>query len=146
MKRNYTKEFELEEYARMMFTKHNLPKDWKFLVLDKQQRKNVGGNGGLSAIGYCSIPMKKIFMPIEIVAEFKMHTLQDIFLHELAHAINGKENYGHNKKFREICKQLNCHSFKADHNPYIFDMYNTYDITPQQNLICTRNYYKNHKQ
>ena len=108
MDRYYEKDFELEAYSTMMYTKHNLLKDWKFLVLDKHQRQHLGGNGGISAIGCCNLSMKIIFIPNEIVAEFQMYTLKDIFLHELAHAINGKENFGYNKRFLEIVKSLGC--------------------------------------
>jgi len=145
MKRNSKKELELKAYATLMLTKFNLNDNWKFLVLDKYERRNVGGNAGLSTCGYCNLSLEIIFFSSEFVTGFKMHTLKDIFLHELAHAIAGKENFGHTKKFREIAKSLGCQSIKASHNPYIFDMYNTYNVTPKQEQKCMMKYYKTNK-
>lgn len=143
VKRNFKKETELTDYAYQLFQKHNL-QGWNFIIAYAAQRKQLGGTTGTGDIGCCNLGFKIIFMPEEIMAELKLATLKDIFLHELAHAIAGRYSFGHNKRFREICKELGCKSYKASQNHYIFDMYHRYDITPAENLKCMQNYFKKH--
>jgi hypothetical protein len=143
VKRNFKRETELTTYAYQMLEKYNL-QSWQFIIAYAAQRKLLGGNTGTSDIGSCNLGFKVIFMPEEIVAELKLATLKDIFLHELAHAIAGRYSFGHNKRFREICKELGCKSYKASQNYHIFDMYGRYDITPAENLKCIQNYIRKH--
>lgn len=140
VKRNFKRETELTTYAYQMLEEYNL-QGWKFIVAYPSQMKMLVGQKA-SGMGCCSIGFKVIIMPEKIMSEFKLETLKDIFLHELAHAIAGKYNYGHNTKFREICKELGCKSYKATRNIHIFDMYGRYDVTPAENNKCMLNYFK----
>lgn len=135
MKTDSVKVKELKQFADAKFSEHNLA-GWQLIFLTEKEIRFL--DFPLHRNGFTVHILDLIIIPIEIIKEFKIHTLKDIFLHELAHAIS-KEN--HTKKFREIAKQIGCQGFKAKPNRYIFDMYGTFKVTPQQEIICIQRWY-----
>lgn len=135
MKTNSVKVKELQQFADEKFAEYNL-EGWALLLLTKDDIRWLGLPTRYN--GLTIFPINRIIISKEVVKEFKVHTLKDIFLHELAHAIS-KEN--HTKRFREIAKQIGCQGLKAKPNRYIFDMYGTFKVTPQQEIICMQRWY-----
>jgi predicted SprT family Zn-dependent metalloprotease len=56
---------------------------------------------------------------VEQIAIFfhSIESVQDMILHELAHAIAGRAA-GHGKEFRKVCKQIGCVGDKGTGNIY----------------------------
>jgi len=135
MKTNSVKVKELQQFANEKFAKYKL-EGWALILPTKNEIRWLGfptRYNGLTVYAF-----KRIIISQEVVREFRIHTLKDIFLHELAHAIS-KEN--HTKRFREVAKQIGCQGFKAKPNRFIFDMYGTFKVTPQQEIKCMVKWY-----
>ena len=137
MKNQLEKVKELQQFSDSKFSEYNLG-GWHLIFQNREDLHwlNVRTN---NVTGIMTLAMKLIIIPVETIMEFKIHTLKDIFLHELAHAIS-KE--AHTKKFREAAKQIGCQGFKASNNRYLFDMYGTYKVTPQQEIKCMVKWFK----
>lgn len=136
LQKNWDKEIALFKYANDLLAKHNLV-DWTFMCMRISQTRllypnNVSINNG----GLCDLTNKRIVLNQDMVYEFKLETMQDIFLHELAHAIGGVECFGHTPEFRRIAKSLGCKSILAKNNHYILDMYGTYKVTAAEETKC----------
>jgi len=129
------KEKELQQFAGAKFAEYNLA-GWQLIFLTEEEIRFL--DFPIHKNGLTVHILDLIIIPKGKVREFKIHTLKDIFLHELAHAIS-KEN--HTKKFREIAKQIGCQGFRKSNNRYIFDMYGTFKITPQQEIKCMQRWY-----
>jgi hypothetical protein len=144
--KEYEKKDVLTAYAYAKLKEHGLD-NWQFIITYKQQRKMLGirCSQNIGDVGTCNVGFRIITMPEEIIGEFKPTTLQDIFLHELAHAIAGRYNIGHNATFRRICKELGCKSYMATPNIYLLDMFGRYEVTRAENRKCCANYIKKHK-
>jgi predicted SprT family Zn-dependent metalloprotease len=138
-KRNYQKEEQLQSFAYSKFKEYSLM-NWNFLILDNRQIKLFDGFNRRSVCGCCNLTQQIIFLPRSYVVEFKLHTLKDIILHEVAHAIYGY--MGHTPEFRRIAKSIGCKSYKAQINLYVLNMYGKFNITPQQKIACMENYLK----
>jgi predicted SprT family Zn-dependent metalloprotease len=79
----------------------------------------------------------------EAIKEYSIETLRDIYLHELAHAINGTykiegdeiiKKQAHGKEFQQVCKQIGCKSLKARNSYRFFEDFGTFNPSKEQIL------------
>jgi predicted SprT family Zn-dependent metalloprotease len=123
-----TKKAQLEKFAKQKFQKYVLD-NWKIVFVNDCY--NTG------SYAHCITAFRGIYFEEQTVKEFKIHTLKDIFLHELAHAMLGDVNYVkgfpiHGKLFRDICKKIGCKGYGAKGNLYIFDMYGKFKVNREE--------------
>lgn len=123
-----TKKKQLERFAKQKFQQYVMD-DWRIEFV------NECYNSGSYA--HCITAFKRIYIEEQTVEEFKIHTLKDVFLHELAHAMLGDVNHikgfpKHGKLFRDICKKIGCKGYRASNNLYIFDMYGKYKVSREE--------------
>lgn len=86
---------ELESLARQLFTKHNLV-GWTF-----------GYDNAKRRLGVCKHRTKQIGMSNNYIEILPKEKLIDTLLHEMAHAIVGK-NHGHDYVWRQKAIELGC--------------------------------------
>lgn len=120
------KEKELASYAKGKLTEHQL-KSWKFIINDNPQE---------SIRARCYYDRKIISIEKFAVDRFKPETLQDLFLHELAHALTGYDAC-HVKAFKPICKQIGCKSINAVNDVMMFELTGFYKPTQKQFISTT---------
>jgi len=108
-----TKKRQLERYARIKFKQYSMEK-WRLQFIEGTK---------YTSYAYCEPAWKTISMNISTVAEYKLVTLKDIFLHELAHGIVGIKRPFHGKEFQNVCKEIGCKGFRARNNYEVFDIY-----------------------
>ena len=134
------KEIEFVIWAQAKLKEYDLH-EWDLKVMLVSQLRQFFSNMGSRTNGITFFGWKTIWMNQQFVYDYKLHTSKDLFLHEIAHALLPPSE-GHNKKFRELCKSIGCHSIYASNNHDIFDMYRTYDITEKQEIACCTAYMK----
>ena len=122
-----TKKKQLEMFARQKFQQYVMD-DWRIEFGNKYSPRSYA---------HCSPAIKVIFIEEWTVNEFKIATLKDVFLHELAHAMLGDINYvqgfpKHGKLFRDICKKIGCKGYGAKGNLYIFDIYGKSKVSREE--------------
>lgn len=92
---------------------------------------------GRAVMSYVEIGEEPLFIKIyvESLIEYKIETLKDAALHELAHYIVGAK-HNHDKVFKDTAKDIGCKGYRAKDNLYFFDMYGRYDITKEEEAAC----------
>lgn len=124
----------LEKFAKGKFEQYVLD-DWKIeFVNDTLFNSNA----------YCIVLYKTIYIEEKTIKAFKLETLYDLFLHELAHAIIGmpfkiKGFPQHGKHFKDVCKEIGCKGYRAMNNRYIFDMYGRFKVTEEEEYEAFKN-------
>lgn len=116
-----TKEKVLAAYANYKIKEHHL-KGWQFLISDNYLE---------SVRASCNYDRKIISVEKFAIDRFKPETLQDIFLHELGHAIAGYEAF-HGNDFKKVCRQIGCKGMNAINNVMMFELTGYYKPTWKQ--------------
>jgi hypothetical protein len=115
------KEKELARYAKGKLKQYHL-KGWNFIITDNLQESDRAS---------CNYDRKIITVEKFATDRFKPETLQDIFLHELGHAIAGYEAF-HGKDFKKVCRQIGCKGMNAINDVLMFELTGYYKPTSQQ--------------
>jgi predicted SprT family Zn-dependent metalloprotease len=123
-----TKKAQLERFAKQKFQQYVLD-NWRIVFVNEDYQRG--------SYAHCILAFKEICIEEKTVKEFKIHTLKDIFLHELAHALLGGINKvkgfpQHGKLFREMCKNIGCKGYRATNKNYVFDMYGKFNASKEQ--------------
>jgi hypothetical protein len=123
------KEKMLAEYANRKMKEHELF-DWQFIITD---------NHNDSIRAECNYDKKTITMEKFAVSKFKPETVQDLFLHELAHAIAG---YGafHGSVFKKVCRQIGCKGMNAINDVMMFELTGYYKPSSKQFVDVMNNF------
>ena len=106
------KEKLLNRFIKSKANEHGLT-DWRFYYCDSN-RKDF-------SYAHCIIGLKMIFIENDSIRDYSIETLQDIVLHEFAHAIAGKKAM-HGKEFRKVCKQIGCKGNRASDNYECYEL------------------------
>lgn len=122
-----TKKEQLEMFAKQKFQQYVMD-DWRIKFGNKYSPRSYA---------HCTPAIKTIFIEELTVKEFKIETLKDAFLHELAHAILGNLNYikgfpRHGKLFRDVCKKIGCKGYGAKNNLHIFNKYGRFKVSREE--------------
>jgi hypothetical protein len=113
----------LQEFADQQCEKHDI-----LVALEFTDKK-------LHGMAYHSPFGRKIVFSITTIEQNSIGVLKDVYLHELAHSLNGGGfEGGHNKRFRKICKQIGCKGYNSVNYYRFFDRYDTCHPTNQQIL------------
>lgn len=115
-----TKKCQLERFARAKFKQYSMNK-WQIQFVE-----------GYSSYAYCMPELKVVCMRVSTVADFKLPTLKDIFLHELAHGIVGVKKPFHGKEFQKVCKEIGCKGFRAKNHYEVLDMCGRFDMPEEK--------------
>ncbi|HEY5124482.1 MAG TPA: SprT-like domain-containing protein [Ignavibacteria bacterium] len=117
-----TKKKQLERFARAKFKQYSMDK-WRIQFIE--------GNSHCS-YAYCEPAWRTISLYTSTLAEHKLPTLKDTFLHELAHGIVGVKKPFHGKEFQKACKEIGCKGFRAKNHLEVFDMFGRFIVTEKE--------------
>jgi predicted SprT family Zn-dependent metalloprotease len=98
------KEKLLTRFIESKAEEHDLM-DWQFYYCDTQRKE--------FSYAHCIPQLRKIFIQEQSLQELSLLSLQDIVLHEMAHAITGSIAK-HGAEFRKVCKQIGCKGNRAN--------------------------------
>jgi len=107
------KEKLLKRFIKSKAKEHGLT-DWQFYSCDTL-RKEV-------SYAHCKPQLKTIYLQAQSIGDLSLHSLQDLVLHEMAHAIAGSEAK-HGAEFRKACKQIGCKGNRANNNYECYDLH-----------------------
>jgi hypothetical protein len=104
------KEKLLDEFIELKTDEYGLT-DWDFYYTDSPR----------NSYAHCIPELKRINIENQSICELTISSLQDIVLHEMAHAIAGLESK-HNAEFRKVCKRIGCKGYKANNNYECYEL------------------------
>ena len=125
-----TKKRQLERYARVKFKQYSMDK-WRIQFVEYF---------GYHSYAYCEPDWKTISLCTSTIAEHKLATLKDVFLHELAHGIVGVKKPFHGKEFQKVCKEIGCKGFRAKNHLEVFDMYGRFDVSKEEQSLADKHH------
>lgn len=140
--KNWQKEQEFVTWANSKLQEHGLT-DWHLMVMMPFQIDMLTHTKCGRAVGTCFRTKRWIWVSQQFVYDYKLHTSQDVFLHEVAHALTKKG--GHTPEFRRVAKEIGCQGVLARNNLIIFDKYKKFDVTPKQYQNCFNTWYKKNR-